>query len=55
MLQARESGVDNSCILAGLEELRREWREAQNESGEDAVMDVMDYVVGWCAPHVRIS
>jgi hypothetical protein len=30
-------------------------REAGREKDEDAVMDVMDFLVGWCSPHMRLS
>jgi hypothetical protein len=54
VLDARASGVEKSSILADLEDLRRELREARREDRDDVVLEVMDYVTGWCAPHMRI-
>lgn len=25
-----------------------------NEEGEDSVLEVLDFVVGWCSPHNRV-
>lgn len=47
------AGVGKASIRADLYALRNELRESGNESGEDAVLDVMDRVVGWCSPHQR--
>jgi hypothetical protein len=41
-------------IIAKFEEVRRQLREASRDLDEDVVMDVMDCLVGWCSPQVRI-
>jgi hypothetical protein len=41
-------------VLEQLEALRQELREAGEESQEDVVLDVMDFVTGWASPHMRI-
>ena len=51
----RSKGVEKASILRDLEALVREFRESGNEKSEDAVTDVMDFLVGWCSPHVRID
>jgi hypothetical protein len=33
---------------------RHTLRQADREAEEDAVMDVMDVLVGWCSPHMKL-
>jgi hypothetical protein len=54
VLDARANGIEKSSILADLEDLRRELRETRHEDSDDVVLEVMDYVTGWCAPHMRV-
>lgn len=49
---ARRNG-DTESVLRDLEELRPLARE-RGEEVEDAVLDLMDYVTGWCSPHMKI-
>ncbi len=49
-----DSGTSREQILSDLELLTREFRSAANNEAEDAVTDVMDFVVGWCAPNMRL-
>ena len=42
-------------VLAVLNELRQEFRDVGDARHEDAVLDVMDVVVGWCSPHMKIQ
>jgi hypothetical protein len=39
-------------VLHDLEELREVLREQGQD--EDAVLDVMDFLAGWCSPHERL-
>lgn len=48
------AGVPRQEVLDQLEALRYELRETGTEGQEDAVLDVMDFVSGWCSPHVRL-
>lgn len=48
------AGVPRQEVLDQLEALRYEFRETGTEGQEDAVLDVMDFVSGWCSPHVRL-
>jgi hypothetical protein len=48
-------GVLSTSVLAMFEEARQALREAGREADEDAVMDVMDYLVGWCSPHMKLE
>ena len=49
-----DAGVTQESLLDGLKHLRKEFREAGDDEAEDAILEVMDYVVGWCSPHMRI-
>jgi hypothetical protein len=33
---------------------RQQLRQAASEAEEDTVMDVMDFLVGWCNPHMKL-
>lgn len=46
--------ADREVILGELEALRGELRRAGRDSAEDVVLEVMDFVAGWCSPHVRL-
>ncbi|ESQ77415.1 hypothetical protein [Asticcacaulis sp. AC402] len=52
--QLLRSGVDRQDVLDGLEVLRAELRELDDEPSEDVVMDVMDRFYGWCHPDYRL-
>jgi hypothetical protein len=49
-----EEGKDQPAVLAAFEQARQALRGAGRERDEDAVMDVMDCLVGWCGPHMRL-
>jgi len=53
-LRLSSQGQDTAAIVAKFEEARGQLREANRESDEDVVMDVMDCLVGWCSPQMRI-
>jgi len=48
-------GADKASVLAAFENARQELRRAGREADEDAVMDAMDFLVGWCSPHVKLE
>ena len=54
VLELSAEGRDKKKILKIFEEQRKRLRLANRESAEDAVMDVMDFLVGWCSPHVKL-
>jgi Asp-tRNA(Asn)/Glu-tRNA(Gln) amidotransferase A subunit family amidase len=47
-------GRDRAAVYRALDELRLDLRRAGREADEDNVMDVMDFLVGWCSPHRRL-
>ena len=54
-MRLSSEGRDHGAILDLFEQARRQLREDDRESDEDAVMDVMDDLVGWCGPHMKLS
>ncbi len=56
MVQERfAQGADKQAMLALLENVRQELRQAGRDADEDAVMEVMDFLVGWCSPHMKLE
>jgi hypothetical protein len=49
---ARRDG-DREGVLSDLEDLRAMAR--RDGLDEDAVLDLMDFVSGWCSPHMKIN
>ena len=47
-------GFDLEAVLAAFDRTRCRLRDAGREADEDAVLDVMDFIVGWCSPHVKL-
>ncbi len=52
--QLLDGGSEPAAVRTQFEEVRRRLREEAREADEDAVMDVMDFLDGWCSPHVRL-
>ncbi len=52
LLNSRALTPDSA--LEELEELRATLRDQDREQDEDAVMDVMEFLLGWCSQHVRL-
>jgi hypothetical protein len=48
------AGRPRDDVLADFETARSLLRQAGREADEDAVMDVMDFITGWCSPHVKL-
>jgi hypothetical protein len=49
-----DRGVDRETVLAALDDVRREARDQGRDEIEDVVMEVMDFVVGWSNPRLRL-
>ena len=47
-------GHDRDMLLHDLEALQLDLREAGRDVDEDAVLEVMDFVVGWSSPLTRL-
>jgi hypothetical protein len=50
-----DEGQPSAAVLRRFDHLRQQLRAAGREEEEDAVMDVMDFLTGWCSPHVKLS
>jgi hypothetical protein len=48
------SGQDRDAVYEVFESARAALRTADREADEDAVMDVMDFLIGWCSPHMTL-
>jgi hypothetical protein len=44
-------GYNREDIIDEFELLRK---ELSDETEENVVLDIMDFVVGWCSPHMKI-
>jgi hypothetical protein len=54
ILQLFADGQTRESILELLEGTRQQLRKSNRETDEDAVMDGMDFLVGWCSPHMNV-
>jgi hypothetical protein len=48
------AGTERDVVYRELDRLRLDLRASGREADEDAVMDVMDFLVGWCSPQQRL-
>jgi hypothetical protein len=53
-MQSLSQGENDVTILERFEIVRQALRQANREQDEYAVMDVMDFLVGWCSPHMQL-
>jgi hypothetical protein len=49
-VELRDSGLTQAELLAVFNEVRARHHEDVDEPKYDAVLDVMDLIVGWCSP-----
>ena len=49
-VELRDSGLTQAELLAVFDEVRARHQEDADERKYDAVLDVMDLIVGWCSP-----
>jgi hypothetical protein len=50
LTRALKDGEKRETILTKMEELRKSVSDEQ----EDILLEVMDYLVGWCSPHAKL-
>jgi hypothetical protein len=48
-------GTPRGEVVAQLEELRSDLRTEGREDDEDVVLEILDFVTGWCSPHVLVG
>jgi hypothetical protein len=53
-MQLFSQGNDKAAVLEKFEKVRQQLRQAGREREEDTLMDVMDFLVGWCSPHMKL-
>jgi hypothetical protein len=49
-----DRGFSREDVLAMLQELRARYHDEGDAHAEDIVLDTMDFVTGWCSPHMKI-
>lgn len=47
-------GQDRQMILDRFEQARLPLRTEGREADEDVLLEVMDCLVGWCSPHMKL-
>jgi len=55
LIQLRTEGHEKEVLLTTLEKCRTHLQQTNRENDEDTVLEAMDYLVGWCSPHMEIS
>jgi hypothetical protein len=53
-LRLSSEGHGRTALIEKFEGVRQELRQSDREADEDAVMDVLDFLTGWCSPHMRL-
>lgn len=48
-------GRSSDNVQSEFESVRQQLRKDGRADDEDAVMDVMDFINGWCSPHMRLT
>jgi hypothetical protein len=51
----QSEGLSNDSILQSFEQARQHLREQGREQDENVVMELMDFLVGWCSPHMKLA
>ena len=55
VVRLRNEGIARERLQEQLEALRARLRHEQREEGEDAVLEVLDFLTGWSSPHMTID
>ncbi len=53
-LHLSAQGYDRTAITNKFEEMRQQLRREDRQTDEDAVLDAMDCLVGWCSPQWKL-
>ena len=54
-LHLSAQGQDRAAIIQRFEETRQQLRQCGREADEDALMDALDCLVGWCRPEMKLG
>lgn len=49
-----QAGVDRRTVLERFDSARLEVRDLEREKDENALADAMDFLIGWCSPHMTV-
>jgi len=52
--QLLTEGHDRAVLLSQLEAFRGQLRLAGRDADEDTVLEVMDFLTGWCSPDMQL-
>jgi hypothetical protein len=50
-----DQGQEQSAILELFEKTRQQLHETGRDRDEDVIMEIMDFLVGWCSPHMSLE
>ncbi len=50
----KDAGVSKENTLAQFTSLSQKHAQAEDETIYNAILNVMDCIVGWCSPHLKI-
>ncbi len=53
--QWQSRGERQSAIIDRLEHARLALHAADRDQDEDLIIEVIDFIVGWCSPHFRMD
>lgn len=51
----QKEGQEHSLVLQFFDDNRQALCDAGRDADEDAVLEVMDFLVGWCSPHMSLA
>ena len=51
---ALAQGYEKDALIEDFESVRAQLDEQGDEEREDAVMEVMEFLYGWCSPHMKV-
>lgn len=54
LIRMKDEGISASDAEQLFSEIRSIMISEGNEEGEDRILEVLDFVVGWCPPHNRV-
>ncbi len=52
--ELQTQGQDQAAILALFEQARQQLRQEGRDREEDVLLEVMDFLAGWCSPHMSL-
>jgi len=53
--EMQAEGLDQPAIQAIFERTASELRLANRDKDEDIILELLDFLVGWCSPHMSLA